>query len=224
MKYEKAGDSIGRKYDMLKITGIDRLNHEAIAICDCDCGKTGVRIRLKSIKNSSTKSCGCYNEKYNYIKPLDITNQKFDRLTAIRDTGEIQNKSHVWECICDCKKIRYVPACRLTSGEIRSCGCLLSDFSKENGKQTVKTIQERYIKDGTNTKLIEKTEPQPNNILGHRNISFRRGKYIVTLRYKNKRYNFGGFKSLEYAIKIRDEARRARLEDRLEEYVKQYKS
>ena len=39
-----------------------------------------------------------------------------------------------------------------------------------------------------------------------RNIEFSMGSYCVRLRYKNKRHYFGRYKSLEEAIKVRDEA------------------
>lgn len=53
----------------------------------------------------------------------DLSGQKFDRLTAIR-IAEKRGKNYYYECICDCGNKKLVRAGALTSGEIKSCGCL----------------------------------------------------------------------------------------------------
>lgn len=60
--------------------------------------------------------------------PLNLTRQKFGRLTAIKFSGYRRRGSQLlrtWECICECdgKKI-LVTAVDLCSGHVKSCGCL----------------------------------------------------------------------------------------------------
>lgn len=62
------------------------------------------------------------------MKRLEIAGQKFNRLTAVRFIEGEQR----WECRCDCGSISRVKAAKLRRGDIKSCGCLLVDFCKEN--------------------------------------------------------------------------------------------
>lgn len=57
-------------------------------------------------------------------KRVDITNETFGRLTAIRPTGEKSSKGFLWLCECECGNTCTVAAKDLRSGNIRSCGCM----------------------------------------------------------------------------------------------------
>jgi hypothetical protein len=60
---------------------------------------------------------------------LDLTDQKFGRLLAIR-TALLPNgneRGGYWECICDCGGRSTVSTKSLRSGTTRSCGCLKFD-------------------------------------------------------------------------------------------------
>lgn len=66
-------------------------------------------------------------------KALDITGQKFRKLTAVCFTGERNKHKHrLWECLCDCGKTTIVPLPALTSGNTGSCGCA-EGFRKHGG-------------------------------------------------------------------------------------------
>jgi hypothetical protein len=53
----------------------------------------------------------------------DITGQRFGRLVAVRRTGEMKQRSSVWECKCDCGKRTFVILDSLQRGVTNSCGC-----------------------------------------------------------------------------------------------------
>ena len=58
-------------------------------------------------------------------KTLDITGQKFGRLTAIERVPKPEHVSHTgvfWRCKCECGEIRTVSTGCLTSGNTKSCG------------------------------------------------------------------------------------------------------
>jgi hypothetical protein len=55
---------------------------------------------------------------------IDISNQKFGRLTVLRDTGKRKKGSVVWVCKCDCGQEITAKAIDLRQGEVKSCGCL----------------------------------------------------------------------------------------------------
>lgn len=78
-------------------------------------------------------SCGCYH-KYllSKTKRKDIGDQKFGKLTTIKDVGS-KHKSRQWLCICECGNQKIVSTNTLTRGGIQSCGNC-STF--RNGKAT----------------------------------------------------------------------------------------
>jgi hypothetical protein len=55
---------------------------------------------------------------------IDITNKRFNRLTAIKYVGKDTHNHSVWECLCDCGKTAFVPVGCLSTGKTKSCGCL----------------------------------------------------------------------------------------------------
>lgn len=58
------------------------------------------------------------------MKIRDLTNQKFERLTALRRLGPYKHGGSLWECACDCGAITQVKNQYLTSGHTTSCGCI----------------------------------------------------------------------------------------------------
>jgi len=54
---------------------------------------------------------------------VDITEQRFNRLIAIRPTSERQNGKVVWLCKCDCGSIVMTTVSQLRTGKTGSCGC-----------------------------------------------------------------------------------------------------
>lgn len=59
--------------------------------------------------------------------PIDITGQRFGRLTAIRLMGK-GSCGREWLCRCDCGKEVVFPQIKLRNGTKRSCGCASGAF------------------------------------------------------------------------------------------------
>ena len=85
--------------------------------------------------NRSYYSCGCWRKKHTFFQKEDLTNQKFGKLTVLKDTGKrvIGNKKTqekcnvIWLCICDCGEKTEVSSAHLKSGHTTSCGkCCIS--------------------------------------------------------------------------------------------------
>ena len=96
----------------------ERRNSCVVWECQCDCGNI-TYVSAGHLRAARISSCGCAKEK----KPMDLTGQRFGRLTAVKATDERYFGSFVWECKCDCGNITYVPASRLRNGDQISCGC-----------------------------------------------------------------------------------------------------
>lgn len=64
---------------------------------------------------------------------IDISGQKYGRLTVIRPLGASigKNKGYVFECVCDCGSIINVSSNSLREGNTKSCGCLVSEVSSK---------------------------------------------------------------------------------------------
>ena len=56
-------------------------------------------------------------------KFIDITGQRFGRLTAIRPEGKDINNNFKWLCNCDCGNATVVVSVDLRRGKSKSCGC-----------------------------------------------------------------------------------------------------
>lgn len=57
-------------------------------------------------------------------KIKDLTGQKFNKLTVIKDTGKRKNRQVVWLCQCECGKYTEVVGQALRTNHTKSCGCL----------------------------------------------------------------------------------------------------
>ena len=64
---------------------------------------------------------------------IDITNNKYGRLTAIKETSEYLGESRKWVCLCVCGKKVKVSKNSLMSGNTKSCGCLRMDAITKHG-------------------------------------------------------------------------------------------
>lgn len=83
-------------------------------------------------------------------KKLDLTGQRFGRLTAIEDVGRDKRYHRMWLCRCDCGEEKIVGAGNLVHGGVISCGCVrVKDLTgKRFGKLTVKSLHSRPGKRG----------------------------------------------------------------------------
>lgn len=55
---------------------------------------------------------------------IDMTGQKFNRLTVIKRAGSNNQGKALWECKCDCGNMTMVTGIQLRNSAIKSCGCL----------------------------------------------------------------------------------------------------
>lgn len=85
--------------------------------CKCDCGNIFYAYANR-IKQGVI--CCCPSCSYK-AKEIDITNQKFNKLTAIKPVGK-DRRGVIWECRCDCGNIIKKTAAELRSKKYFSCG------------------------------------------------------------------------------------------------------
>lgn len=129
----------------------------------CDCGNI-TYAGTGNLNSGHTRSCGCLLRDTIFI---DLTGQKFSRLTVLREDGHIGDRI-VWECKCDCGNITRVDGRHLKSGSTQSCGCLQREMvTGENNhnynpnKTDEERLKKRYVLgkhtlDGFRNKVYEK--------------------------------------------------------------------
>lgn len=61
-------------------------------------------------------------------KLIDLTGQRFGRLTVISFAGSDRYNKAQWNCICDCGKTVTAVGSDLRSGKTKSCGCFRRDI------------------------------------------------------------------------------------------------
>lgn len=131
-------------------------------------------------------------------KAKDLTGQRFVRLVVVAPTEKRSGGNVVWECRCDCGNIKLVPGGHLTSGAVKSCGCLRKKKHEENkeelsGEKSRKVrnleyplnlwsvVLERPI---STEELPEDWEPALDHVLS--TLGSDKKKEIVLNRYKDK--------------------------------------
>lgn len=126
-------------------------------------------------------------------KKLELTGQRFGKLTALRPAENIGKKT-AWLCRCDCGKEIAVITGRLRSGHTTSCGCLKS---KDGLALT-------YV-DGTCVEMLRARTVRRNNTSGVPGVDWwaSKGLWRAMICFKGKRYYLGGYRRFEDAVKAR---------------------
>ncbi len=94
-----------------------------------------------TLNNIANKKSGCARCSGNEpTKTIDITNQRFGRLVALYPTDERIRGSVQWNCLCDCGNYALVSIKSLSGDNTKSCGCLRTESSINNGKASAKDI------------------------------------------------------------------------------------
>ncbi len=119
---------LGQKYGLLTVieeAPSDKYGN-AMWKCKCECGKI-IITQGSRLRSGGATSCGCKSTKslieYNHSRMKDLTNQKFNMLTALYPNGSNNNRNIIWHCKCDCGNECDVNSHDLITGNTKSCGC-----------------------------------------------------------------------------------------------------
>ena len=88
--------------------------------CICECGNFK-HATSTQLRTGRVTSCGCNLEEGKKKRLIDITGQKFGKLTALYRV-ENQGSKSAWMCKCDCGKYREAKTGLLRAGRVKSCG------------------------------------------------------------------------------------------------------
>lgn len=65
---------------------------------------------------------------------IDLTGEKFGRLTVLAHAGKTNDRKALWLCRCECGNETTTTGKRLRKGETLSCGCLMRETQRANLK------------------------------------------------------------------------------------------
>ena len=126
----KLVDLTGKKFGFLTVIQRAQTNTKsghAQWECKCDCGNTNIIVSGSHLRSGHTQSCGCLQKKIaREVNFIDITNQQFGALTAIKNIGSNEKGGAIWQCRCKCGNTINVVGSDLRSGHTQSCGCVKS--------------------------------------------------------------------------------------------------
>lgn len=87
-------------------------------------------------------------------KIIDISGQKFNKLTAIKRAGTDKTGRALWLCKCDCGNTVTVNITDLRTGRRKSCGCLQKERYNIIGRRFGKLTVIRREVSGSHTKFL----------------------------------------------------------------------
>lgn len=124
-------DETGNKYGKLTVISEAGSNSRGKQLwnCVCDCGNTHVVSGI-DLRSGEVKSCGCLKTDPRYDKRTNLIGQRFGSLVVIDEAEDSflpsGGRQVNWLCRCDCGTEKIIRASHLTTGEIVSCGCIIS--------------------------------------------------------------------------------------------------
>jgi len=148
-------------------------------------------------------------------KAIDLTGQRFGRLTVVERAGTTKGRQSLWKCKCDCGNEVTVLAYTLKSGRTTSCGC----FQKETALKSIKKRNQFLRKDGTIICLLT-AKKSKNNTSGVKGVFWdkKNQKWRAIIGFQGKRIYLGLFSTLEAAAKARAVAEEQYFQPILDKY------
>lgn len=101
-------------------------------VFQCDCGNK-ICHRMAQVRNGKITNCGCEKEQkdkyigqtYNYLTIIEKDNN-------YKKEHNIKGNGSYYKCQCKCGNFKTVRLSMITSGGVKSCGCLKKEQEKEN--------------------------------------------------------------------------------------------
>ena len=138
-------DLIGKRFGILTVIEFLHINSNGHAVwnCLCDCGNS-IKVTTGNLTREHVKSCGC--NRYD-IRSLDLSGQKYGKLTPLYVVKGNGNQPRKWLCRCDCGKETLVKTNDLTCGNTLSCGCMKESHMEYYISQLLDDIGIDYVKE-----------------------------------------------------------------------------
>ena len=159
-------------------------------------------------------------------KFVDLTGNKFNRLTVLGLGERNSNGQLQWKCKCECGNIVLATTTYLRTGHTKSCGC----YSRECCSKRLKSKKfvearenyrkDNFLKDGTSLALISSNKLRKNNSTGVNGVYWDKKlcKYRASIFVKGEYIHLGCYTELEEARKAREKAEEKYFKPILDKY------
>ena len=184
-------DLVGKRYGKLVVEKEDteRENRSPSGelnrfwFCRCDCGNL-ISVNQRSLVRGRKSGCGCEKEEKINPRSIDMTGQRFGRLTIIEPVKKERRstRGQMWKCLCDCGKEVVVHRSELVAKKAQSCGCHGISGSKNGAPALVSKERIYTLEPIPNSRM----PLQPVN-LQRRNTSLPSSKNTIQSRQKRNR-------------------------------------
>lgn len=141
---------IGQKFGLLTVIkeAEDHVQpsgqHKKQFICKCDCGNI-CTVQKSHLTSGHTTSCGCIQKATtSRQRAINIVGNRYGKLTVLEGSQKI-NGVLKQKCQCYCGNIVYVKTSDLTTGKVKSCGCI-SSIAEYETEQWLKKMGITYKK------------------------------------------------------------------------------
>lgn len=101
---------------------------------------------------------------------IDLTGQKFGRLTAIEYAGRFGRRTK-WRCKCECGNETLVDVSKLRSGHTKSCGCYKNEKIKKLNYKTGMSSSRLYLTHRNMLNRCYREDDDMYRIYGERGIT-----------------------------------------------------
>ena len=166
-------------------------------VCKCSCGNV-IEVPGTLLVTGRKTHCGCKSDPQYHS--IDITERKFDRLTAKYPLPQRDHKGGViWHCVCECGNELDVPYSWLVYSNMRSCGC----WKRERESKLPELLTPIS---GTSIDAIKSKKIRADSTTGVTGVYLQKGKYVAKIVFQSKQYQLGKFDDIDDAIKARKEA------------------
>ena len=204
-------DLTGQRFGRLTVLGLDPEPYRSPGgkptrrwRCRCECGTELVVLQNALTGKNGTRSCGCVRAEKSRAAAVDMSGQRFGRLTVLGqeelDRPRTNGQRMGWKCRCDCGNIITAARKDLLSGKLLSCGCLLSEASAARLADAVGQM------DGTTLSAIRPERgANKNSKSGIKGVywSARDGCWIAKITVRRRSITVGRYHDLSAAIKAR---------------------
>ena len=115
----------------------------------------------------------------------DLTNFKFGKLIAIEKHSKDNFGRWKWLCNCDCGNTKVIASRHLVNGKTISCGCVLSENARINGKKSAHKISGKnsylYKESITDFERINRRNSETTKIKNWRDQIYLRDDYTCDI-------------------------------------------
>ena len=201
-------DETGNQYGRLTVLYRSNTSNEGKVMwrCKCECGNE-CDVRGTDLRKGKVLSCGCYKKEVSSDYQFkDETGNTYGYLTVL--SLVTKSPKAIWKCQCRCGNITNVKGTALRSGQIKSCGCLLS-WKEEEIAQLLEQINISYSRQVTFNDLLS---PKGNKLRYDFGLLDKYNNIIGLIEYQGQQHSypikhFGGQKGYEKQL-VRDKLKK----------------